>query len=1727
MRVNNKSIAIFFGLIALSSCSSLKKVNNADKANKLEVKYFKPEYDINEGVNEIVSEIKKQPVDRLKNITAKNFEIKNLDKMYDKEVIYLNNDSLDKNISIVKIYNKKPSLVYKKGSKGYETLVGVEKTGGELFPDKPELKNEKYKVVTDKDRNNVYVQVRDNITGKTKDIRLDNKVLIEERPSEISDNIRYEDLKKLNKDKRVKYKINTLDNPFEDVADAEKQIVNGYEFYDYKNYFKPDKYYDEDDLAGVKRVDLIDHIDGLKDKEYKRNIDFGIKLGDFKDDYSKLLADLSKRSLKLTEDGKVIGGFDEYLSQKIEKYSEAEPQTGKVSFVTEILDKDKNVGLHNVVRKILQDGKVVFQKKEKAFVSFDGVNVAVADGTFFDLSPEVEKRVYRGTVKADDKVKDFVKEAADEKERKKALQHLLRQHGATVIGAMIDESVLGDAFYWTGAITDTLCKIGEKGNLPDFIPDYQALNKFIGNLLSKYADKYSPEMTNYLADKVHAAAEKLDEITKIIEDAKIADANKKEKYKTMYPELARLLKEVYGMPELDKLKFSKLHFTTISVASGDEHIKTSDTAKNLSSILDLNKNIKAINMSYGSNYNVEEYLELSKLKQEDFEKGAKAYNTDAYFRNAVLSWLKSDDEKSEQNMKDYYNGYLGIPSVYKYFASRNQISASDYKKLVDLRLLTLKSVLKEAPEITAANHDILFVRSAGNTYSYAQIDLANYDKNGKKIAYHDPNYKYSNDFASLPTYMNEVEKEKAREEGKEYKYNYNYRKNLLGSVGVVPKTSSYGYEATEDISNAWALYTDKFNYKRLRAFGIGMLSEYNFLIKELNNIVRNPKKYPKGYKEEIVARIKAVDKMVAEHQDMEKDDTRYSFSRAGKAMLWTMAADGSYVYTKRLTNEEKQYSDGEDIGSDIAFGSSFSAPRMTAVAGMIAEKFPWMSAHDIKTSMLTTAIDDYRLNFIDLDKEKEKEKKDEKPTEKPNKTPNIKIEEIGLYGVDENIGWGIMDKEAALDGPARFVKALTHEVGQENFVANVPYGTFTFGNSIQGAFDPIKHMSSRKYITLEQANSLVVTAQFKNEEILDPKFLETHENVKRVLERTKVTPQQIVNELRPKIKKYLPSLSFEERELFQSAGLEKLGKGTLILSGNNTYTEPTYVKEGTLVVQGVQNSDVIVSENAKLKLDSEYIEKGNLARVMLGLEPLKGGIYANVKNKGQLYSYSNKDNILGTYIPYENSLTRIANGARLSVDKLDLSNISHFDIDLFRKYQMMTFDLKEVKKFEDYNDDDAKESNEKTEDTFNKKLIFVAKDVSDADVSKITFGEESVSSGLKMITELKKENNKNIVKIWLERKEHIFDPLNDKKENEGPKVQTLSSKLKKFIVSKMNKKLSDKELNELNIQLDNLEIADDEDVETLDGNILVDSMTLGLENLNIRNRAILDTVEKNTNKSFETFASVQTDTKIRKEDKRNIITTVTNLFAGVGKEFRSKISKHNIAIALNYTNSKLKDLSFKAGLKKENILGDVNVNGAGLAMINTNDFKFGLSTNTIISADYLDKHISRKLLDKDVKDTRSSDFLVDINNIVAYKYEKDLNNKVSLGVKPYIGLDVPVYIKGYYNENSEFGYNSEMEVFVKPSMTLGTKFNVRYDKDLDISIYADYTKYLVDTTLKSKGELKGYKFVNDISGVKLTDNIVNFGLNVNKKIGNLTLGFGYKNRNIKNNALSTMFRYEF
>ena len=636
-------------------------------------------------------------------------------------------------------------------------------------------------------------------------------------------------------------------------------------------------------------------------------------------------------------------------------------------------------------------------------------------------------------------------------------------------------------------------------------------------------------------------------------------------------------------------------------------------------------------------------------------------------------------------------------------------------------------------------------------------------------------------------------------------------------------------------------------------------------------------------------------------------------------------------------------------------------------------------------------------------------------------------------------------------------------------------------------------------------------------------FLEKHDNVKNVLEKTNITISDIVNRLRPKIKTYIPSLDFEERELFHSAGLEKQGNGTLILSGNNTYTEPTYIKGGTLVVQGVQNSDVYVSENSKLKIDSVRMEQGNYARILLGLEPIKGGIYANVYNKGKLYSYSEKDAIFGTYKPYENSETIVATGGRLSVDKLDLSDMKHFDISLFRKYGMLTFKLPETKKLEDYTEEDIAETKkEETEDTINKKLVFVAKDVPVEDISKFNFGVKSVSSGLNLVTELSKDNDKNVVKMYLERKVHIEDVLN--KKNETP--TTLSWTLKSNIIKEMSSTLDKNELARLAVNLDNLEMTDDEDLEKLNGDILSDSLTLGTEIADINDREFLNTLDGN-NKQFGIFAKLinRLDSKII--NNKNKLYSINGMMLGFSHNIKISDVSLITNININYTHSSLKDLKFKVKYPNDNtkVLGNVNVNSIGVGIANKVGYK-NFELDTLISFNYLDKHISRELLDKHVEDTRSSDFIFNFNNIFGYRYSKDINGDLKLSVKPYIGLNMKTYIKGSYDENNDFGYKSDSEIFFKPTATLGTKLALNY-KDYNFELFADYTKYLVDTTIKSNATLKEYKFTRNIEGVSLEDNLVNFGIKFDKKYGNVNLGLSYINKNIKSNAINASIKFEF
>lgn len=138
-----------------------------------------------------------------------------------------------------------------------------------------------------------------------------------------------------------------------------------------------------------------------------------------------------------------------------------------------------------------------------------------------------------------------------------------------------------------------------------------------------------------------------------------------------------------------------------------------------------------------------------------------------------------------------------------------------------------------------------------------------------------------------------------------------------------------------------------------------------------------------------------------------EDRTEYNphLAWAGKSMYWAIAANGSYCYKNKC----------------YGYGSSFAAPRVTATAAKIKEKYPWMTGHEIQQTILTTADD------------------------------------IGEPDVDSKFGWGYLNEIKALNGPAKFDNILL--VGEsaaksqlkDKFNANITdEGRYIFSNDISG-----------------------------------------------------------------------------------------------------------------------------------------------------------------------------------------------------------------------------------------------------------------------------------------------------------------------------------------------------------------------------------------------------------------------------------------------------------------------------------------------------------------------------------------------------------------------------------------------------------------------------------------------------------------------------------------------------
>ncbi|MDL4454925.1 autotransporter outer membrane beta-barrel domain-containing protein [Klebsiella michiganensis] len=149
--------------------------------------------------------------------------------------------------------------------------------------------------------------------------------------------------------------------------------------------------------------------------------------------------------------------------------------------------------------------------------------------------------------------------------------------------------------------------------------------------------------------------------------------------------------------------------------------------------------------------------------------------------------------------------------------------------------------------------------------------------------------------------------------------------------------------------------------------------------------------------------------------NLTKEDVLHvSSTRCGYTASYCMSAPGADIYsTTAQTDYNHYFQTGEKTimsAYGLKTGTSMAAPMVSGAAAVLMQRFPYMTASQIATVLLTTATD------------------------------------LGEKGIDAVYGWGKLNVRSAIDGPKMFVTVddipndlyIEGSYTQTQFIANIP-----------------------------------------------------------------------------------------------------------------------------------------------------------------------------------------------------------------------------------------------------------------------------------------------------------------------------------------------------------------------------------------------------------------------------------------------------------------------------------------------------------------------------------------------------------------------------------------------------------------------------------------------------------------------------------------------------------------
>ena len=367
-----------------------------------------------------------------------------------------------------------------------------------------------------------------------------------------------------------------------------------------------------------------------------------------------------------------------------------------------------------------------------------------------------------------------------------------------------------------------------------------------------------------------------------------------------------------------------------------------------------------------------------------------------------------------------------------------------------------------------------------------------------------------------------------------------------------------------------------------------------------------------------------------EQADGSAKDFPKHFAWAGEsAAYWTISANGRC-----------------ELPGCSSLGSSNAAPRVTAAAAKIKERFPWMTGHEIQQTILTTAT---KINTL----------------------------LIGNSDVSSRYGWGYLNEEKALKGPAQFDNILL--VGKNAALAGLK-GQFNvnIGNSMTSIFE--NDITGDAGLKKSGNGTLILTGNnsYAGDTTIDEGKLEIYGNNTSDItinsQGTLVTyPTAIINE-----KDGVPKSVYNNGGTFENRGSGAVITGNYIATaGSITKAEigSKLIVNGTVNLNGesatlqtLSNGRYITAKPLSMTvIEAEKGIEGNFGKVetpelVNGTTEVKGNKLSVKLSRKNVLDYVKK--IAGTDEMQENTAQNIETAFQTLDKKIEngtLENVSQFE----------------------------------------------------------------------------------------------------------------------------------------------------------------------------------------------------------------------------------------------------------------------------------------------------------------------------------------------------------------------------------------------------------------------------------------------------------------------------------